>query len=76
MAHFCHTFLKFQSDGDFACANHNGLIFVVGGCKSQLAEHRADVSCYDPEEDKWEMKVKLPRRLRGAACAVLNFRHI
>lgn len=65
-----------QSDGDFGCVGHDGRIYLVGGCKSQLAEHRADVWCYDPEEDKWKAKPKLPRRLRGACCAVLNLRQM
>nr|XP_039272963.1 kelch-like protein 13 [Styela clava] len=61
-----------QSDGEFGCTELDGHIFVAGGCKSQLAEHRAEVSSYDPEEDRWEVKPKLPRRLRGSTCVVLN----
>lgn len=63
---------NFQSDKEFGYAEFNGKICLVGGSKSLLAEHRSDVSTYDPEEDRWEVKTKLPRRLRGGTCAVLS----
>jgi len=37
-----------------------------------VTDYRHEVACYDPEKDEFEVSFKLPRRMRGNACAVLE----
>ncbi|XP_078492554.1 kelch-like protein 14 [Ciona intestinalis] len=60
-----------QCDKESACTELDGLVYLVGGCKTNVTDHRIDTASYNPESDTWATQPKLPRRLRGAACAVL-----
>uniref|UniRef100_H2ZL74 Uncharacterized protein n=1 Tax=Ciona savignyi TaxID=51511 RepID=H2ZL74_CIOSA len=62
---------SFHCDKECAITELAGLIYLVGGCKTNVTDHRNDVGSYNPESDTWKVQPKLPRRLRGAACAVL-----
>ncbi|XP_075487581.1 F-box/kelch-repeat protein At1g67480-like [Primulina tabacum] len=53
---------------DFACAEMNGMVYVVGGC-GEDGDSLSSTEIYDPDTDKWTVIESLWRPRRGCfAC--------
>lgn len=63
--------LNFPNEKDCSCVTMDGLVYLIGGCRGNLTDHRNDVSRYDPDTDTWKQEAKMIRKFRGAGCAVL-----
>lgn len=64
--------MNFPNEKECACVTMDGFVYLIGGCRGNLTDHRNDVSRYDPDTDTWKQEAKMIRKFRGAGCAVLS----
>jgi len=63
---------NFPNEKECCCVTMDGFVYLLGGCRGNVTDHRNDVSRYDPDSDTWKSQAKLIRKFRGGACAVLS----
>ncbi len=54
----------------FACASHEGLLYIIGGDTATGASR--DLEVYDPSTDQWEERSSKPTAASNVSAAVLN----
>jgi N-acetylneuraminic acid mutarotase len=63
---------NFPNEKECSCVTMEGFVYLIGGCRGNVTDHRNDVTRYDPDTDTWKSEAKLVRKCRGAGCVVLS----